>query len=61
MVKWFFSDNSGHQNVPPVDSGVSVPVDTLSESDPTPRERKTGFHILNTDARTCQDVIIGLG
>ncbi|KAF3613941.1 putative carbon catabolite repressor protein 4 -like protein 3-like [Capsicum annuum] len=61
VVKWFFSDNSGHQNVPPVDSGVSVPVDTLSESDPTPRERKTGFHILNTDARTCQDVIIGLG
>lgn len=61
VLKWFSSDNSGHEDVPAVGSGVSVPVDTLSESDPTPRERKTGFHSLNTDARTCQDVITELG
>ncbi|KAK4352137.1 hypothetical protein RND71_027655 [Anisodus tanguticus] len=56
VVKWFSSDNSGHGDVPSVGSGVSVPVETLSENDPTPRERKTGFHSLNTDARTCQNV-----
>ncbi|KAK4350006.1 hypothetical protein RND71_029319 [Anisodus tanguticus] len=61
VVKWFSSDNSGHGDVPAVGSGVSVPVATLSENDPTPRERKTGFHSLNTDARTCQDVITELG
>lgn len=60
MVKWFSSDNS-REGVPSVDSGVSVPMDTLSESDPTPRKQKTGFHSLNTDARTCQDVITELG
>ncbi|OIT05328.1 PREDICTED: uncharacterized protein LOC109224064 isoform X1 [Nicotiana attenuata] len=61
VVKWFCSYNSGHEDVPSVGSGVSVPVDTLAESDPTPRERKTGFNSLNTDARTCQDVITELG
>lgn len=61
VVKWFSSDNSGHEDVPAVSSGASVPVDTLSESDPTPREQKMGFHSLNTDARTCRDVITELG
>ncbi|CAN4086732.1 unnamed protein product [Withania somnifera] len=61
VVKWFSSDNTGHEEIPAVDSGVSVPVDALSESDPTPREQKMGFHSLNTDARTCQDVITELG
>lgn len=61
VVKWFSSDNSGHEDVPAVSSSASVPVDTLSESDPTPREQKMGFHSLNTDARTCRDVITELG
>ncbi|TMW95984.1 hypothetical protein EJD97_008087 [Solanum chilense] len=62
VVKWFFSCMSGPENVPADGSGVSVPTDTLSENDPTPRERQTGFyHSLNTDSRTCQDVITELG
>ncbi|XP_059287040.1 uncharacterized protein LOC132040414 isoform X6 [Lycium ferocissimum] len=62
VVKWFFSHMSGPEVVPADGSAVSVPTDTLSENDPTPRERQTGFyHSLNTDARTCQDVITELG
>lgn len=62
VVQWFFSRMSGPEDVPTDGSGVSVPTDTLSENDPTPRERQTSFyHSLNTDARTCQDVITELG
>ncbi|KAM7267064.1 hypothetical protein ACFE04_009230 [Oxalis oulophora] len=40
----------------------SVPTDTLGDSDPTVKERTTTFNqTLNTDARTCQDVITELG
>lgn len=40
----------------------SVPTATLGDNDPTPTERSTTFHqSLNTDARTCQDVITELG
>ncbi|KAK7358301.1 hypothetical protein VNO77_00228 [Canavalia gladiata] len=42
--------------------GASVSTATLGENDPTPTERNTGFRQpLNTDARTCQDVITELG
>ncbi|KAJ8540501.1 hypothetical protein K7X08_032488 [Anisodus acutangulus] len=62
VVKWFFSRMSGPEEVPADGASVSVPTDTLSENDPTPKERQTGFyHSLNTDARTCQDVITELG
>lgn len=62
VVKWFFSYMSGREDVSADGSGVSVPVDTLSENDPTPKERQTSFyHSLNIDARTCQDVITELG
>lgn len=40
----------------------SVSTATLARNDPTPTMRTTGFHHpLNTDARTCQDVITELG
>uniref|UniRef100_A0A1S4CTU4 Partial AB-hydrolase lipase domain-containing protein n=3 Tax=Nicotiana TaxID=4085 RepID=A0A1S4CTU4_TOBAC len=62
VVKWFFSHMSGCEDVRADGSGVSIPVDTLSENDPTPKERQTSFyHSLNIDARTCQDVITELG
>lgn len=41
--------------------GETVLTATLGENEPTPAERKTTFHPLNTDARTCQDVITELG
>lgn len=41
---------------------ASVSTATLGENDPAPTERNTTFHqSLNTDARTCQDVITELG
>ncbi|KAL0906794.1 hypothetical protein M5K25_025316 [Dendrobium thyrsiflorum] len=39
-----------------------VPMSILADADPTPTERRTSFRrSLNTDARTCQDVITELG
>ncbi|MFS7972272.1 putative triacylglycerol lipase [Helianthus anomalus] len=44
------------------DSSAYVATATLAEDDPTPTERKTRLNSsLNTDARTCQDVITELG
>lgn len=40
---------------------ASVSTATLGEDDPKPSERNTSFNQLNTDARTCQDVITELG
>nr|POF16027.1 lipase member n [Quercus suber] len=41
---------------------VSVTTDTLGENDPAPTEQNMTFYqSLNTDARTCQDVITELG
>ncbi|KAL4633253.1 hypothetical protein ACB092_04G109700 [Castanea dentata] len=41
---------------------VSVTTDTLGENDPAPAEQNVTFYqSLNTDARTCQDVITELG
>ncbi|XP_061342095.1 uncharacterized protein LOC133288377 isoform X2 [Gastrolobium bilobum] len=42
-----------------VDASISTA--TVGENDPTPTERKTNYQSLNTDARTCQDVITDLG
>ena len=46
----------GHETVP-----TTVPTATLGEDELTLTERKPTFHPLNTDARTCQDVITELG
>ncbi|KAK9066624.1 hypothetical protein SSX86_013948 [Deinandra increscens subsp. villosa] len=44
------------------DSSAYVATATLAEDDPTPTERKSRVNnSLNTDARTCQDVITELG
>nr|XP_043614863.1 uncharacterized protein LOC122586905 [Erigeron canadensis] len=46
----------------PDDSSAYVTTATLGEDDPTPTERKARLNSpLNTDARTCQDVITELG
>ncbi|KAL9243349.1 hypothetical protein vseg_017247 [Gypsophila vaccaria] len=39
----------------------TVPTAVLGENEAAPIERKATFHPLNTDARTCQDVITELG
>ena len=39
----------------------NVSTSVLGEDEPAHTERKISFHPLNTDARTCQDVITELG
>lgn len=62
--RWFSSEQNDidteviHRDV----YDTSVHTDTLGENDPSVSERKTTFnHVMNTDARTCQDVITELG
>ncbi|KAL4361801.1 hypothetical protein GQ457_04G038950 [Hibiscus cannabinus] len=61
--KWFSSPNAGDKNIDDDDAlNASVPTSTLGANDPASRERiLTLHHALNTDARTCQDVITELG
>ncbi|KAK4793883.1 hypothetical protein SAY86_011877 [Trapa natans] len=58
----YFSSHSGSNKDTTVASESSVIIATLGDNDHTPSERKTSFNnSLNTDARTCQDVITELG
>ncbi|XP_062158249.1 uncharacterized protein LOC133865790 isoform X2 [Alnus glutinosa] len=62
LLRWISSYNGGtgenHGSV----LEATVTTATLGEDDPAPTERNTTFHqSLNTDARTCQDVITELG
>ncbi|CAM8926846.1 unnamed protein product [Rhodiola kirilowii] len=43
------------------ESVASVPIATLGNNDSSPTERRTNFQSMNTDARTCKDVITELG
>ncbi|GAB4860960.1 hypothetical protein Ancab_036120 [Ancistrocladus abbreviatus] len=61
LLVWVFLRKSAAEHVQADGSTESVPTATLGEDDPTPTERKTTYHALNTDARTCQDVITELG
>ena len=62
LFKWYSSGSShGTENDGSV-SEASILTATLGENDPSPTERTSTFHeSLNTDARTCQDVITELG
>ncbi|KAK3001784.1 hypothetical protein RJ639_020900 [Escallonia herrerae] len=59
LLRWFSSRRSSTKY-----GGLdaSVATATLAENDPTPTGRKTSYqHSMNTDARTCRDVITELG
>lgn len=59
---WFSSRGSESEDTSGDGLGISVSAAVLSDNDPTPIERRTTFHnSLNTDARTCRDVITELG
>ncbi|XP_077220054.1 uncharacterized protein LOC143854133 [Tasmannia lanceolata] len=59
LFRWLYGHDSYNQDI---SSSVSVPTAALGDTDPTPRERHSTFHqSLNTDARTCRDVITELG
>ncbi|XP_020522351.1 uncharacterized protein LOC18433608 [Amborella trichopoda] len=64
LWRWFFSDHRGSREdfSGSGDLNVVVPTSTLGDEDPTPTVRQSTFHqTLNTDARTCKDVITELG
>lgn len=59
LFRWLFSRGTWERDH---DADVIVPTATLGDDDPVPSERTYTFHqSLNTDARTCQDVITELG
>ncbi|KAL0442013.1 UNVERIFIED_CONTAM: Gastric triacylglycerol lipase [Sesamum radiatum] len=58
VSRWFSSKSDCHADAPVTSVSTSI----LSDNDPAPAEKKTTFQgALNTDARTCQDVITELG
>lgn len=62
VFRWFSSRSNGPEDIPPEDCSMVEPSAVLSDDHPAPREKKTTFrNSLNTDARTCQDVITELG
>ncbi|XP_051115761.1 uncharacterized protein LOC127240936 isoform X2 [Andrographis paniculata] len=60
-LRWFSSRNYDHVDSSPEGYEATVPTSVLSDDHPAPTERKTSVYSLNTDARTCQDVITELG
>lgn len=61
-VRWFSSQRKDDNEIPDDNLSNIVSTAVLSSNDPTPAERKTTFHgSINTDARTCRDVITELG
>ncbi|GAB4845318.1 hypothetical protein Ancab_038726 [Ancistrocladus abbreviatus] len=61
LFTWAFHRRNAAEDVQAGGFTESIPTATLGENDPTPAEIKTTFHPLNTDGRTCQDVITELG
>ncbi|KAE8720524.1 STOMATAL CYTOKINESIS-DEFECTIVE 1 family protein [Hibiscus syriacus] len=60
--KWFSSSSAGDKDIDDDTLNASVSTSTLGANHPAPRERNiTIHHALNTDARTCRDVITELG
>ncbi|XP_040999286.1 uncharacterized protein LOC121245072 isoform X2 [Juglans microcarpa x Juglans regia] len=62
LSRWISSHNGGTRENDGSVLEASFTTATLGENDPAPTERNNTFHqSLNTDARTCQDVITELG
>ncbi|CAL9047968.1 uncharacterized protein LOC135624231 [Musa acuminata AAA Group] len=62
LFGWFYSNGGTRKDNYGVDMNMVIPTNTLGDDEPTPTERQHTLHYsLNTDARTCQDVITELG
>ncbi|WCJ21996.1 alpha/beta-Hydrolases superfamily protein [Euphorbia peplus] len=61
LYRWFSSQSNDEKDIRNGMSDVPVQTSTLGEKDPSLTERTATYHPLNTDARTCQDVITELG
>ncbi|GMJ14913.1 hypothetical protein like AT1G73920 [Hibiscus trionum] len=62
LAKWFAYASVGLKDDDDDILNASVPPATVGDNDPAPSERNpTLHHALNTDARTCKDIITELG
>ncbi|KAK7314516.1 hypothetical protein VNO77_33042 [Canavalia gladiata] len=61
LFRMFSSQESGIEEDHDGVEGATISAATQGENDPTPTERNIKYQPLNTDARTCQDVITDLG
>lgn len=62
ILGWFSSSSPSSKDECDEVSEAPIPMDTLGDNDPAPKEKKVPLYSsLNTDARTCQDVITELG
>uniref|UniRef100_A0A2P2J6S5 Lipase 3-like isoform X2 n=2 Tax=Rhizophora mucronata TaxID=61149 RepID=A0A2P2J6S5_RHIMU len=62
LHSWLSSPVSGNEDTCDEMTDTYVPATTLGEDHPSSTEQKTNFHgSMNTDARTCRDVITELG
>ncbi|KAL2461652.1 alpha/beta-Hydrolases superfamily protein [Abeliophyllum distichum] len=58
LLRWL---SHGHRDIPTDCVGTRVSTSVLSNNDPTPTDETNFGNSLNTDARTCRDVITELG
>ncbi|CAI9786878.1 unnamed protein product [Fraxinus pennsylvanica] len=61
LLRWLSHNSNVHTDIPADCVGTRVSTAVLSDNDPTPAETTTFNNSLNTDARTCRDVITELG
>ncbi|KAL9683774.1 hypothetical protein QQ045_021199 [Rhodiola kirilowii] len=61
MFRPYFHQQPAYDERSVGESVASVPIATLGNNDSSPTERRTNFQSMNTDARTCKDVITELG
>lgn len=61
LLRWLSHNSDGLTDIPADCVGTHVSTTVLSDNDPTPAETTTFNNSLNTDARTCRDVITELG
>ncbi|XP_057447089.1 uncharacterized protein LOC130738923 isoform X2 [Lotus japonicus] len=61
LFRFFSSHEGGTKEDPHGVEDTTISTTATGENDQTPTQRNTNYQSLNTDARTCQDVITDLG
>lgn len=61
LFRLFSSHESGNEELRNSAEDASTSTSTLGDENPARSERKINYQSLNTEARTCQDVITDLG
>jgi hypothetical protein len=62
VYSWLYPHESRDDEGSDSDTEIPVPTATVGSANPIPTQRQIAFpHYLNTDSRTCEDVINELG